>query len=84
MDDLLAFLKCVMIYCVHAQSCWTLCDSTDCSPLGSLYMEFSRQEYFPGLPFPPGALPNPGVEHPSPAPLALTGRFFTTVPPEKS
>ena len=31
-------------------------------------MEFSRQEYWSGLPFPsPGALPNPGIEPGSPA-----------------
>ena len=33
-----------------------------------LYMEFSRQEYWGGLPFPsPRDLPNPGIEHTSPA-----------------
>ena len=32
------------------------------------FMEFSRQEYWSGLPFPsPGDLPNPGIEHGSPA-----------------
>jgi len=31
-------------------------------------MEFSRQEYYSGLPFPsPGDLPNPGTEPRSPA-----------------
>ena len=30
---------------------------------GPLSMEFSRQEYWSGLPFPsPGDLPNPGIE----------------------
>ena len=40
-------------------------------------MEFSRQEHWSGLPFPPpGDLPNPGIE---PASLmSLTGKFFTT------
>ena len=34
-------------------------------------MEFSRQEYWSGLPFPsPGDLPNPGIEPRSPALLA--------------
>ena len=34
----------------------------------SLCMEFSRQEYWSGLPFPsPGDLPNPGAEPGSPA-----------------
>ena len=33
-----------------------------------LSMEFSRQEYWSGLPFPsPGDLPNPGIEPKSPA-----------------
>ena len=35
----------------------------DYSPPGSLSMEFSRQEYWSGLPFAsPGDLPNPGTE----------------------
>ena len=37
-----------------------------------LFMEFSRQEYWNGLPFsPPGDLLNPGLEHTSPASPAL-------------
>ena len=44
-------------------------------------MEFPRQEYWSGLPFPsPGDLPDPGIEPPSPA---LAGKFFTTEPPGK-
>ena len=47
----------------------TLCDPMDCSPPGSSIMEFSRQEYWSGLPFPfPGDLPDPGIE---PGSLAL-------------
>ena len=39
-------------------------------------MEFLRQEYWSGLPFPsPGDLQDPGIES------ALTGEFFTTEPP---
>ena len=46
--------------------------------------EFSRQEYWSGLPFPPlGNLPNPGIEPTSPTSPALTGRFFTTEIPRK-
>ena len=46
-----------------------------------LSMDFSRQEYWSGLPFlPPGHLPYPGIEPASPA---LAGRFFTTQPPGK-
>ena len=44
-------------------------------------MEFSRQEYWSGLPFPsPGDLPNPGTEQVSPA---LSGEFSTTESPGK-
>ena len=47
--------NCVLV----AQSCFTLCDPMDCSPS----MEFSRQEYWSGLSFPPpGNLPDPGTE----------------------
>ena len=46
-----------------------------------LSMKFSRQEYWNGLPFPtPGDFPGPGIKPTSPA---VTGRFFTTEPPEK-
>ena len=47
-----------------------------------LSMEFSRQEYWSGLPFPPlGDLPDPGIKALS---LALVGGFFTTAPPGQS
>ena len=47
----------------------------------SLSIEFSRQEYWSGLPFPfLGDLPNPGIE---PAFLALQADSFPSVPPEK-
>ena len=49
-----------------------------------LPMEFSRQGYWNGLPFPPpGDLPDPGIDPKSPASPALAGRFFTTEQPEK-
>ena len=51
-----------------AQSCLTLCNPTDCSPPGFSAMEFSRQEYWSGLPFPsPEDLPDLGTEPWSPA-----------------
>ena len=51
-----------------AQSCPTLCDPMDFSLPSSSVREFSRQEYWSGLPFPsPGDLPNPGIESRSPA-----------------
>ena len=47
-------------------------------------MEFSRQEYLSGLPFPsPGDLPDPGIDPTYCASPSLAGRFFTTVPPGK-
>ena len=49
-----------------------------------LSIEFSRQEYCSGLPFPSlGDLPNPGIKPESPMSPALAGRFFTTVPPRE-
>ena len=46
-----------------------------------LSMEFPREQYWNGLPFPsPEDLPDPGIELTSPA---LAGRFFTTEPPGK-
>ena len=52
-----------------AQLCLTLCDPMDCSLTGlSPSMEFFRQGYCSGLPFPsPGELPDPGIEPRSPA-----------------
>ena len=48
---------------------WTVAFQTPLS------MEFSRQEYWSGLPIPsPGDLPDPGIKPTSPA---LAGRFFT-------
>ena len=45
-------------------------------------VEFSRQEYWSGLPFPPpGDLPDLVIEPMSPA---LADRFFTAEPPEKT
>ena len=49
-----------------------------------LSMEFSRQEYWSGLPFPtPGDLSNPGIKPEDPVAPAEAGGFFTTEPPGK-
>ena len=51
------------------------------APQSPLSMEFSRVEYWNGLPFsPPGDFPDPGIKPMSPA---LAGRFFTAEPPGK-
>ena len=50
----------------------------------SLFMEFSRQEYWSGLPFPtPGDLPDPGIELMSLVSPSLAGGVFNTVLPVK-
>ena len=55
---------------------WT----TTCQAL--LSMEFSRQEYWSGFPFPPpGELLDPGLKSTAPESPALVGGFFTAVPP---
>ena len=47
-------------------------------------MEFSRQEYQSGLPYPiPGNLLDPRIKSESLAPPALAGGFFTTAQPGK-
>ena len=66
------------LLCMHAQSLqlfvtpWTLvCQAP-------LFMEFPRQEYWSGLPFPsPEDFPDPGIKPISPA---LAGRFSTAEP----
>ena len=46
-----------------------------------LSMEFFRQAYWSGFPFPsPGHLPNPGIELVPPGSPALVGRFFICLP----
>ena len=80
----LNLLQCYMsIMCVCAQllsrvqihaAPWTVA----CQAL--LSMEFPRQEYWNGLPFPIlGDLPDPGIEPVSPESPALAGGFFTTM-----
>ena len=50
---------CVLV----AQSCLALCNPIDCSFLGALSLEFSRQEYWSELPFPPPEdLLDPGIK----------------------
>ena len=83
-DGILRASVCV---CVHVQSpdrvlLFTTPWTVACQ--APLSLEFSRQEYWSGLPFPtPGDLPNPGIEHASLVSPALAGGFFTTVPPGK-
>ena len=49
-----------------------------------LLLEFPRQEYWSGLPFPtPGGLPDPGIKLVFFVSPALAGKFFTTESPGK-
>ena len=49
------------------------------APQAPLFMGFSRQEYWSGLPFPPPRdLPDPRIEPMSLASPALVGKVFTT------
>ena len=65
--------------CVHAQSCPTLCNPWALAHQTPLSMEFFRQKYWSGLPFPsPGDRTNPGTEPESLVSSALAGTFFAT------
>ena len=57
--------------CMHAQLCPTLCDPQTVACQAPFPMEFFRQEYWSGLPFPsPGDLPNLRIKPVSLASLA--------------
>ena len=65
----------IVVVVLVAQPYLTLYNPMDCSPQGPLSMEFSRQEYWSGLPFTsPGNLSDSGIKPGSPA---IAGRFFT-------
>ena len=64
---------------VSAQLCLTLCDRMDYSPPAPVSMEFSRQEYWSGLPFPsPEILPTKGSNPQLVHLLYWQVDFFTT------
>ena len=67
-------LFCVLCSFVSdSETSWTVACQ---APLST---EFSRQEYWSGLPFPPpGDLPDPGIKSTSLVSPALAGGFFTT------
>ena len=71
---------CVLVCSVVSDSAtpWTVAHQA------SLSMEFSRQEFWSRLPFPPpGDLPDPGIKPVTLSSPALASRFFTTMPPGK-
>jgi len=54
----------------------------DCNPLAPLSLEFPREEYWSGLPFPsPGDHPDPGIKPRSPA---LQADSLLSEPPGKT
>ena len=69
------YCSCCLVTSVASNSFVTLWTVTHQAPLS---MEFSRQEYWSGLPCPPaGDLPDPGIEPMNPA---LANGFFTSEP----
>ena len=75
-------LMCMM--CSAAQSCLSLVTPWTVACQAPLSMEFPRQEYWRGLPFPsPGIFSDPGVKPVSLASPTLAGEFFTTESPGK-
>ena len=73
------FFFCFVLFC-FVLLCPSLYNPLDCrARQAPLSMEFSRQQYWRGLPFsPPGDLPDPGIESTSLVSPALAGRFFAT------
>ena len=64
-----------------AKSCPTLATPWTVAHQAPLSMEFSRQEYWSGLPFPsPGDLPDPGIKPRSPS---LQADTLPSEPPGK-
>ena len=60
---------------------WSFVAQRTVAQQAPLSMEFSRQGYWSGLPFPfPGGLPNPGIEPGSPA---LQADALSSEPPGK-
>ena len=77
-----AMLECVCIFPLSCVFLFATHSTVACQ--APLSMEFSRQKYCSGLPFPtPGDLPNLGIESVSLVSPALAGKFFTSVPPGK-
>ena len=59
----------LLVFCLSlAKSCLTVGALWTVARQAPLFMRFSRQEYWDGLPFsPPGNIPNPGIKPASPA-----------------
>ena len=65
-----------------ATSCAALATPWTVAHQAPLSMEFLRQEYWSGLPFPPpGDLPDSGIKPAALVSAAFAGRVFTAAPP---
>ena len=75
-----------LVMCPITQPCPTLCNNPwTVAHQAPLSMEFSRQERWTVLPFPPpGDPPNPRIEPTCPASPELADRLFTAMPPGES
>ena len=71
-----AMLECVCIFPLSCVFLFATHSTVACQ--APLSMEFSRQKYCSGLPF-----PTPGIKPASLVPPTLASRFFTTAPPRK-
>ena len=70
-------LCCAVLSCFNCV--WLLATLWTVACQAPLFMGFSRQEYWSGMPFSsPGDLPDPGIESVSLMSPALAGVFFTT------
>ena len=75
-------LLCLEMCALEKGLCVCVCVCVCTCVLSLLFMKFSRQEYWSGLPFPsPGHLLNIGVKMKSLASPASAGSFSTTAPP---
>ena len=79
MKALLKSCVCVCVCVCVLTHVWLFAAPWTLAHQAPLSMEFSRKEYWNGLPLPTsGDLPNPGIKPKSPMSIPLAGRFFTT------
>ena len=81
------YIFAIVYICIVCLLChvWLFVTLWTIAPQYSLSMEFSKQEYWNGLPFSTlGHLPNPGIKLTSLEAPTLASGFFTTGPPGKS